>query len=222
MATLMWQPACAGRHAAWPIAPAGHAADAAHWPGGAHRQPRLARHRRAAASMPPPRPRWSSLARSWAAEVVTAGVTVNVVSPAATDTPMLVDPARAAVAPKLPPMGRLVKARGGGRAGRLPALARGRRGHGPGHRRLRRRLAAQVDAAMSETVGVIGLGLVGRAIGSRLAAAGFVPIGFDRSEVGTHSLGRPRLRACRQCGGDRRALRTLRCSPCSTRRACST
>jgi 3-oxoacyl-[acyl-carrier protein] reductase len=51
-----------------------------------------------------------SLARSWAAEVVAHGVTVNVVSPAATDTPMLVDPARAAVAPKLPPMGRLVKA----------------------------------------------------------------------------------------------------------------
>ena len=50
-----------------------------------------------------------SLARSWAAEVVARGVTVNVVSPAATDTPMLADPARAAVAPKLPPMGRLVK-----------------------------------------------------------------------------------------------------------------
>jgi 3-oxoacyl-[acyl-carrier protein] reductase len=50
-----------------------------------------------------------SLARSWAAEVVAQGVTVNVVSPAATDTPMLADPARAAVAPKLPPMGRLVQ-----------------------------------------------------------------------------------------------------------------
>ena len=50
-----------------------------------------------------------SLARSWAAEVVARGVTVNVVSPAATDTPMLADPARAAVAPKLPPMGRLVQ-----------------------------------------------------------------------------------------------------------------
>jgi 3-oxoacyl-[acyl-carrier protein] reductase len=50
-----------------------------------------------------------SLARSWAAEVVAHGVTVNVVSPAATDTPMLTDPARAAVAPKLPPMGRLVR-----------------------------------------------------------------------------------------------------------------
>jgi len=50
-----------------------------------------------------------SLARSWAAEVVAQGVTVNVVSPAATATPMLADPARAAVAPKLPPMGRLVQ-----------------------------------------------------------------------------------------------------------------
>jgi NAD(P)-dependent dehydrogenase (short-subunit alcohol dehydrogenase family) len=50
-----------------------------------------------------------SLARSWAAEVVAMGVTVNVVSPAATDTPMLADPARAGTAPKLPPMGRLIR-----------------------------------------------------------------------------------------------------------------
>ena len=50
-----------------------------------------------------------SLARSWAAEVVADGITVNVVSPAATDTPMLGDPARAAVAPRLPPIGRLVQ-----------------------------------------------------------------------------------------------------------------
>lgn len=50
----------------------------------------------------------ASLARSWAAEVVANGVTVNVVSPAATDTPMLSDPARAGTAPKLPPMGRLI------------------------------------------------------------------------------------------------------------------
>ena len=50
-----------------------------------------------------------SLARSWAAEVVGQGVTVNVVAPAATDTPMLADPARAGTAPRLPPMGRLVK-----------------------------------------------------------------------------------------------------------------
>lgn len=50
-----------------------------------------------------------SLARSWAAEVVARGVTVNVVSPAATDTPMLADPARAGTAPAVPPMGRLVR-----------------------------------------------------------------------------------------------------------------
>ena len=50
-----------------------------------------------------------SLARSWAAETVTAGVTVNVVSPAATDTPMLADPARAGTTPRLPPIGRLVR-----------------------------------------------------------------------------------------------------------------
>ncbi len=50
-----------------------------------------------------------SLARSWAAEVVTRGVTVNVVSPAATDTPMLTDPARAGSPPQPPPLGRLIR-----------------------------------------------------------------------------------------------------------------
>lgn len=50
-----------------------------------------------------------ALARSWAAEVVASGVTVNIVSPAATDTAMLRDPARAATTPKLPPMGRLIQ-----------------------------------------------------------------------------------------------------------------
>jgi NAD(P)-dependent dehydrogenase (short-subunit alcohol dehydrogenase family) len=50
-----------------------------------------------------------ALARSWAAEVVARGVTVNLVSPAATDTPMLADPARATSAPKLPPIGRLIQ-----------------------------------------------------------------------------------------------------------------
>ena len=52
-----------------------------------------------------------ALAKSWAAEVVTAGVTVNVVSPAATATPMLKDPARAATSPRLPPIGRYIEAR---------------------------------------------------------------------------------------------------------------
>ncbi|HSV34518.1 MAG TPA: SDR family oxidoreductase [Ramlibacter sp.] len=50
-----------------------------------------------------------SLARSWAAEVVASGVTVNVVSPAATQTAMLDDPARRATPPKLPPLGRLIQ-----------------------------------------------------------------------------------------------------------------
>jgi NAD(P)-dependent dehydrogenase (short-subunit alcohol dehydrogenase family) len=50
-----------------------------------------------------------SLARSWAAEVVDQGVTVNVVSPAATDTPMLRDGRRADTAPRLPPIGRLIQ-----------------------------------------------------------------------------------------------------------------
>ncbi len=49
-----------------------------------------------------------ALARSWAAEVVTAGVTVNVVSPAATATAMLTDPERATVAPRTPPIGRFI------------------------------------------------------------------------------------------------------------------
>ena len=48
------------------------------------------------------------MARSWAAELVTRQITVNIVAPAATDTPMLVDPNRAATPPKLPPIGRLI------------------------------------------------------------------------------------------------------------------
>ena len=50
-----------------------------------------------------------SLATSWAAECIAHGVTVNVVSPAATDTPMLKDPNRAKTAPRLPPIGRLIQ-----------------------------------------------------------------------------------------------------------------
>lgn len=52
----------------------------------------------------------ATLARSWAAEVVARGVTVNMVSPAATDTAMLADPARAGTQPQLPPIGRLIRA----------------------------------------------------------------------------------------------------------------
>ncbi|MFS2036117.1 SDR family NAD(P)-dependent oxidoreductase [Polaromonas sp. CT11-55] len=50
-----------------------------------------------------------ALARSWAAETAASGVTVNVVSPAATETAMLADPARANTPPKLPPLGRLIR-----------------------------------------------------------------------------------------------------------------
>lgn len=52
-----------------------------------------------------------AMARSWAAEVAKDGVTVNVVSPAATRTAMLSDPARAASLPKLPPIGRYIEPR---------------------------------------------------------------------------------------------------------------
>ena len=45
-------------------------------------------------------------ARSVAAELAPRGITVNIVAPGATDTPMLSDPARAGVAPNLPPIGR--------------------------------------------------------------------------------------------------------------------
>lgn len=48
------------------------------------------------------------MARSWAAELASRRICVNVIAPAATDTPMLRDPGRADVQPKLPPMGRLV------------------------------------------------------------------------------------------------------------------
>ncbi|GAA0751157.1 SDR family oxidoreductase [Ideonella azotifigens] len=51
----------------------------------------------------------TGLARSWAAEVVARGVTVNVVSPAATQTAMTQDPARQAAPPVLPPIGRLIQ-----------------------------------------------------------------------------------------------------------------
>lgn len=49
------------------------------------------------------------LARSWAIELAPREITVNVVSPGATETPMLTDPSRAAVPPRLPPMGRFVR-----------------------------------------------------------------------------------------------------------------
>src|SRR3954467_5547414 len=49
------------------------------------------------------------MARSFAIELAPRLITVNVVAPGATDTPMLRDPPRASVTPKMPPIGRLVK-----------------------------------------------------------------------------------------------------------------
>jgi 3-oxoacyl-[acyl-carrier protein] reductase len=49
------------------------------------------------------------LARTWAKEPAPRGITVNVVAPAATDTAMLSDPARANTPPaEVPPMGRRI------------------------------------------------------------------------------------------------------------------
>jgi NAD(P)-dependent dehydrogenase (short-subunit alcohol dehydrogenase family) len=50
----------------------------------------------------------TGMARSWAAELVDRSITVNVVAPGPTDTPMLADPARRSTPVKLPPMGRLI------------------------------------------------------------------------------------------------------------------
>ena len=50
-----------------------------------------------------------ALAKSWAAETVSNGVTVNVVSPAATQTAMLEDRSRQSAPPKVPPIGRLIQ-----------------------------------------------------------------------------------------------------------------
>ncbi|TMU89568.1 SDR family oxidoreductase [Streptomyces sp. DASNCL29] len=50
-----------------------------------------------------------ALARSWAAELAPRAVTVNVVAPGPTDTPMLRDPGRSRTPPVVPPLGRLVR-----------------------------------------------------------------------------------------------------------------
>ncbi len=50
-----------------------------------------------------------ALSRSWAAELAPHGITVNVVSPSATQTAMLADPSRTSSAPKLPPIGRYIE-----------------------------------------------------------------------------------------------------------------
>lgn len=49
-----------------------------------------------------------AVARSWAGELAGRGVTVNVVEPGPTRTPMLDDPRRSATPVRLPPLGRLV------------------------------------------------------------------------------------------------------------------
>lgn len=51
----------------------------------------------------------TGFARSLAAELISRRITVNVVAPGATDTPMLNDPSRAGEPPKLPPIGRFVR-----------------------------------------------------------------------------------------------------------------
>lgn len=51
------------------------------------------------------------MARSWAMELTPRRITVNVVAPGPTDTPMLPDPGRAAVPPAVPPLGELVDPR---------------------------------------------------------------------------------------------------------------
>jgi 3-oxoacyl-[acyl-carrier protein] reductase len=49
------------------------------------------------------------LARSWAIELAPRGITVNIVAPGATETPMLLDPARSQSPPRKPPIGRFVQ-----------------------------------------------------------------------------------------------------------------
>ena len=49
------------------------------------------------------------LARSWAIELAPRGITVNVVAPGATETPMLLDPERAQSPPRRPPIGRFIQ-----------------------------------------------------------------------------------------------------------------
>lgn len=49
------------------------------------------------------------MVRSWAKELAPRGITVNIVAPAATDTPMLHDPNRTSSPPQMPPIGRYIQ-----------------------------------------------------------------------------------------------------------------
>lgn len=49
------------------------------------------------------------MVRSWAAELATKGITVNIVAPGATETPMLKQPGRESSPPRLPPIGRFIQ-----------------------------------------------------------------------------------------------------------------
>ncbi|WP_307829745.1 SDR family NAD(P)-dependent oxidoreductase [Antrihabitans stalagmiti] len=50
-----------------------------------------------------------AMARSWALELMDRAITVNVVAPGPTSTPMLSDPARSATPPTMPPLGRFIE-----------------------------------------------------------------------------------------------------------------
>jgi NAD(P)-dependent dehydrogenase (short-subunit alcohol dehydrogenase family) len=49
------------------------------------------------------------MVRSWAIELAPKGITANLIAPGATETPMLLDPARSSSVPNKPPIGRFVQ-----------------------------------------------------------------------------------------------------------------
>ena len=86
------------------------------------------------------------LARAWAKELAPRGITVNVVAPAATETAMLTDPARAAIPPaEVPPIGRRIYPEEVAALVAFSAFGRSGRDHGAGNRDLRRRVAVVVS-----------------------------------------------------------------------------